>query len=60
VIPRADGPGETARFHLRRDGDHFRVTTNSPDLWQLRLGGPDGTLHTSPAGTLEADLPCPP
>ncbi|WBO61600.1 alpha-xylosidase [Streptomyces camelliae] len=59
VIPRADGPGETARFQLRRDGDRLRVTTNSPHSWQLRLGGPDGTLHTSPAGTLEADLPYP-
>jgi alpha-D-xyloside xylohydrolase len=30
VIPRADGPGETARFHLRRDGDRLWVTTDSP------------------------------
>jgi alpha-D-xyloside xylohydrolase len=59
VIPRADGPGETARFHVRRDGDRLRVTTDSPHPWQLRLGGPDGTLHASPAGTLEADLPYP-
>ncbi|MGW5610926.1 alpha-xylosidase [Streptomyces sp. NPDC003753] len=59
VIPRADGPGETARFHLRRDGDRLRITTNTPHPWQLRLGGPDGTLHTSPAGTPAADLPYP-
>jgi alpha-D-xyloside xylohydrolase len=59
VIPRADGPGETARFHVRRDGDRLRVSTDSPHPWQLRFGGPDGTLHTSPAGTREADLPYP-
>ncbi len=59
VIPRSDGPGESARFHLRRTGDRLRVTTDSPHHWQLRIGGPDGALHVSPAGTLEAELPYP-
>ncbi|MET8545342.1 alpha-xylosidase [Kitasatospora sp. NPDC004799] len=59
VIPRADGPGESARFQLRRTGDRLRVTTDSPHPWQLRIGGPDGALHVSPAGTREADLPFP-
>ncbi|MFD7902397.1 alpha-xylosidase [Kitasatospora sp. NPDC059747] len=59
VIPRGDGPGETARFHLRRTGDRLKVTTDSPHPWQLRIGGPDGALHIGPAGTREADLPYP-
>ncbi|MFF2465582.1 alpha-xylosidase [Streptomyces mirabilis] len=59
VIPSADGPGETARFHLHRRGDRLHVTTDSPHPWQLRIGGPNATVHTWPAGTSEADLPCP-
>lgn len=59
VIPSPDGPGETARFHLRRDGDRLRVTTDSTHPWQLRIGGPDGALHVSPADTTEAELPYP-
>ncbi|RKT19932.1 alpha-D-xyloside xylohydrolase [Streptomyces sp. 1114.5] len=57
LIPRSDGPGESARFHLRRTGDRIRVTTDSPHAWQVRIGGPDGALHVSPAGTREAELP---
>ncbi|MFI7294731.1 alpha-xylosidase [Streptomyces sp. NPDC050121] len=59
VIPGTDGPGETARFHLRRQGGRLHVTTDSPHPWQLRIGGPDGTVHTRPADTPEADLPYP-
>lgn len=59
VIPSTDGPGETARFHLHRRGDRLHVTTDSPHPWQLRIGGPNATVHTWPAGTSEADLPCP-
>ncbi|WP_328513362.1 alpha-xylosidase [Streptomyces mirabilis] len=59
VIPSADGPGETARFHLHRRGDRLHVTTDSPHPWQLRIGGPNATVHTWPAGTSEADLPYP-
>ncbi|MFF9643027.1 alpha-xylosidase [Kitasatospora aureofaciens] len=59
VIPRSDGPGETARFHVRRAGDRLTVATDSPHPWQLRIGGPDGALHVSPAGTAEAELPYP-
>ncbi|MFH9741424.1 alpha-xylosidase [Streptomyces roseolus] len=59
VIPGTEGPGETARFHLRRQGDRLHVTTASPRPWQLRIGGPDATLHARPAGTFEADLPYP-
>ncbi|WP_406322373.1 alpha-xylosidase [Streptomyces sp. NBC_00519] len=59
VIPRIDGPGETARFHLRRRGDRLHVTTDSPHPWQLRIGGPNATVHTRPAGTSEAELPYP-
>ncbi|MFI9318297.1 alpha-xylosidase [Kitasatospora aureofaciens] len=59
VIPRSDGPGETARFHVRRTGDRLTVTTDSPHPWQLRIGGPDGALHVSSAGTAEAQLPYP-
>ncbi|WP_033318469.1 hypothetical protein [Streptomyces yerevanensis] len=57
VIPSTDGPGETARFHLRRRGDRLHVTTDSPHPWQLRIGGPDATVHTRPAGTSETGLP---
>ncbi|MFE0458824.1 alpha-xylosidase [Kitasatospora sp. NPDC058965] len=56
VIPRSDGPGESARFHLRREGDLIRVSTDSPYAWNLRLGGPYGTLHAAPAGTAEAEF----
>ncbi|WP_328429589.1 hypothetical protein [Streptomyces sp. NBC_00443] len=35
------------------------MATGSPYPWQLRVGGPDGTVHTRPAGTAEADLPYP-
>ncbi|MFC9243875.1 alpha-xylosidase [Streptomyces sp. NPDC057136] len=59
VIPSTDGPGETARFHLRRRGGRLHVTTDSPHPWQLRIGGPNATVHTRPAGTSEADLPYP-
>ncbi|MFD7053502.1 alpha-xylosidase [Streptomyces mirabilis] len=59
VIPSTDGPGETARFHLHRRGDRLHVTTDSPHPWQLRIGGPNATVHTWPAGTSEADLPYP-
>ncbi|MFD8125983.1 alpha-xylosidase [Streptomyces sp. S1A1-7] len=59
VIPSADSPGETARFHLHRRGDHLHVTTDSPHPWQLRIGGPNATVYTWPAGTSEADLPYP-
>ncbi|MFF5973088.1 alpha-xylosidase [Streptomyces sp. NPDC012769] len=59
VIPRTDGPGETARFHVRRTGDRLHVTTDSPHPWQLRIGSPNATSHTRPAGTSEADLPYP-
>ncbi|MEU6507584.1 alpha-xylosidase [Streptomyces sp. NPDC046942] len=50
VIPSANGPGEAARFDVRREGDRLRVTTDSPYPWRLRTGGPDGTLHTNIAG----------
>ncbi|MEU1032454.1 alpha-xylosidase [Streptomyces mirabilis] len=59
VIPSTDGPGETARFHVRRRGDRLHVTTDSPHPWQLRIGGPSATAYTWPAGTSEADLPYP-
>ncbi|MBT2469305.1 alpha-xylosidase [Streptomyces sp. ISL-66] len=59
VIPSSDGPGEVARFHLRRRGDRLHVTTDSPRPWQLRFGGPAGTVHTQPAGTMEAGLAYP-
>ncbi|MER6374153.1 alpha-xylosidase [Streptomyces mirabilis] len=59
VIPSTDSPGETARFHLHRRGDRLHVTTDSPHPWQLRIGGPNATVHTWPAGTSEADLPYP-
>ncbi|RAG80899.1 alpha-xylosidase [Streptacidiphilus pinicola] len=59
VIPSPDGPGESARFHLRREGDRLHVTTDSPHPWQLRLGGPEGTVHACPAGTRAADFPFP-
>lgn len=59
VIPGTGGPGEAARFHLRRQGDRLRVTTDSRYPWHLRIGGPDGTLHGRPADSLEADLPYP-
>lgn len=35
------------------------MTTDSPHPWQLRIGGPNATVHTRPAGTAEADLPYP-
>jgi DNA-binding LacI/PurR family transcriptional regulator len=47
---------EAARFHLRREGDRLRVSTDSPHPWQLRTGGPQGMLHMSPAGTAEAEF----
>ncbi|OMI35749.1 alpha-xylosidase [Streptomyces sparsogenes] len=59
VIPSTDGPGETARFHLRRRGGRLHVTTDSPHPWQLRIGGPNATVRPYPAGTSEADLPYP-
>jgi alpha-D-xyloside xylohydrolase len=57
VIPRADGPGEVARFRVRRDGGVLHVTTDSPHAWHLRTGGPGGPLHSSAAGTAEAAFP---
>ncbi|MFJ5708577.1 alpha-xylosidase [Streptomyces sp. NPDC093105] len=59
VIPGTDGPGATARFHLRRRGGRLHVTTDSPHPWRLRIGGPDATPHSRPAGTSEAELPYP-
>ncbi|MEU5322805.1 alpha-xylosidase [Streptomyces sp. NPDC021056] len=59
VIPNTDGPGERARFHLRRRGDRLHVSTDSPHAWQLRIGGPHATVHTWPVGTPEAELPYP-
>ncbi|MER6186158.1 alpha-xylosidase [Streptomyces sp. NPDC001652] len=60
VIPSTDGPGETARFHLRRRGDRLHVSTDSPHAWQLRIGGgPSAAVHTWSAGTREAELPYP-
>ncbi|MFF4339106.1 alpha-xylosidase [Kitasatospora sp. NPDC001540] len=59
VVPRSDGPGESARFHLRRTGDRLTVTTDSAAPWSVRLGGPEGPLHARPAGTAEAELPFP-
>jgi alpha-D-xyloside xylohydrolase len=59
VIPSTDGPGDTARFHVRRRGGRLQVTTDSPHPWQLRIGGPNATAYTWPAGTSEADLPYP-
>ncbi|WP_369779933.1 hypothetical protein [Streptomyces sp. R33] len=59
VIPRSDGPGEAARFHLRRRGDRLHVTTDTPHPWQLRFCGPSGTVHVQPAGTLETCLAYP-
>ncbi|MFI7413169.1 alpha-xylosidase [Streptomyces sp. NPDC049627] len=56
VIPRPDGPGEMARFDIRREGDHLRVTTDSPHPWRLRIGGPDGTVHTNAAGRATTEL----
>ncbi|MER5935771.1 alpha-xylosidase [Streptomyces sp. NPDC001928] len=50
VIPRTDGPGETARFDVHREGDHLRVRTDSPHPWRLRIGGPEGTVHSITAG----------
>ncbi|MEU9292381.1 alpha-xylosidase [Streptomyces sp. NPDC048266] len=57
AIPDTEGPGEAARFRLRRRGDRLHVATDSRHPWRLRVGGPDGTLHARPAGTAEADLP---
>ncbi|MGW2618139.1 alpha-xylosidase [Streptomyces sp. NPDC001500] len=57
VIPRPDGPEAAARFHVRRDGDLLRVTTDSPHPWRLRLGGPDGVLHLAAAGAGTAAFP---
>ncbi|OKJ61638.1 alpha-xylosidase [Streptomyces sp. CB02261] len=57
AIPDTEGPGEAARFRLRRRGDRLHVTTDSRHPWRLRVGGPDGPLHACPAGTGEADLP---
>jgi len=57
VIPRPDGPGEAARFRVRREGDRLSVTTDSPCPWRLRTGGPAGTLHTKPPGTTTTDVP---
>ncbi|AUG81814.1 alpha-glucosidase [Kitasatospora sp. MMS16-BH015] len=59
LIPRSDGPGESARFRLRRTGDRLHVSTDSPHAWQLRTGGPDGPVHLGPPGTFEAELPFP-
>lgn len=35
------------------------MTTDSPHPWQLRIGGPNATVYTWPAGTSEAGLPYP-
>ncbi|MER5542184.1 alpha-xylosidase [Streptomyces sp. NPDC002589] len=50
VIPSTNGPGEAARFEVRRKGERLSVTTDSPHSWRLRTGGPDGTLHTNASG----------
>ncbi|WP_055715917.1 alpha-xylosidase [Streptomyces torulosus] len=57
VIPRPDGPGDTARFHVRRDGDRYHVTTDSPHPWHLRTGGPDGALHSVTGGPATIEVP---
>ncbi|MFJ7044307.1 alpha-xylosidase [Streptomyces sp. NPDC101112] len=57
VIPSPDGPGETARFHVRRDGDRYHVTTDSPHPWHLRTGGPDGALHSATGGPATIEVP---
>ncbi|PIM72576.1 alpha-xylosidase [Streptomyces sp. JV178] len=57
VIPSPDGPGETARFHVRRDGDRYHVTTDSPHPWHLRSGGPDGALHSATGGPATIEVP---
>ncbi|MFF9838742.1 alpha-xylosidase [Streptomyces sp. NPDC013740] len=59
VVPRPEGPGESARFHVRRTGDRLRVTTDSPHPWQLRVGGPEGIPYAVPAGTGETEVPYP-
>lgn len=56
VVPRTDGPGETARFQVRREGDRLRVTTDSPHPWQLRIGGPDAIRHPGTAGPAVSDF----
>ncbi|MFE9017175.1 alpha-xylosidase [Streptomyces sp. NPDC007808] len=56
VIPSPDGPGETARFGIRREGDRLHVTTDSPHPWRLRIGGPDGTVHTNAEGRATTEL----
>jgi alpha-D-xyloside xylohydrolase len=56
VIPRTDGPGETARFRVRREGGRLHVRTDSPHPWQPRIGGHDGNLPTSTAGLAVSDF----
>ncbi|WP_411543828.1 helix-turn-helix domain-containing protein [Kitasatospora sp. DSM 101779] len=59
TVPRTGGLGDAARFHLRATGERLTVTTDSPHSWHVRIGGPDGPLHSRPAGTPEAHLPYP-
>jgi alpha-D-xyloside xylohydrolase len=43
---------------VRRDGDRIRGTTDSPHAWHLRVGGPDGILHTVEPGPGVTEIPC--
>ncbi|MFF1400414.1 hypothetical protein ACFVZD_42445 [Streptomyces sp. NPDC058287] len=45
-------------LRVRRDGDRIRVTTDSPHAWHLRVGGPDGILHTVEPGPGVTEIPC--
>ncbi|ELP66518.1 alpha-xylosidase [Streptomyces turgidiscabies] len=58
VVPSPDGPGETARFRLRREGARLHVETDSPHPWRLRIGGPDARPHTNTAGPGVSSFPC--
>ncbi|MEH0421509.1 hypothetical protein [Streptomyces sp. B21-083] len=58
VVPSPDGPGETARFRLRREGARLHVATDGPHPWRLRIGGPDARPHTNTAGAGVIALPC--
>ncbi|MDH6222446.1 alpha-xylosidase [Streptomyces pseudovenezuelae] len=58
-IPRSDGPGEAASFHLRREGDRLHISTDSGSPWQVRTSGPHRALHSLPAGTATAEIAFP-
>ncbi|MFF7163832.1 hypothetical protein ACFZBP_21185 [Streptomyces sp. NPDC008086] len=55
VMPRTDRPGGTARLAVHR-GSLLRVTTASQHPWRLRIGGPDGTVHTHTARRATTDV----